>query len=509
MRLLQLTSDGRLECTDDLLDDEIPPYAILSHTWGEQEVLFQDLQNHVSIRDMDSDLRCRYEKILFCAEQAKRDDLDYFWIDSCCIDKTNSQELQEAIISMFRWYQNAKKCYVYLSDVTDSMIGRDVGSALTGSRWFTRGWTLQELIAPNSVEFFSKEGTLLGDRDSLRDIIHEITKIPLGALMGDAMSDFSTECRFSWTEGRQTKRDEDMAYCLLGIFDISMPVMYGETGRKALSRLKDAIALKSNGGQEAKLLAIKDWITAPDPSTNHHKAIKQRQADTGLWLLESKEFAKWKNSPASRLWLHGIPGCGKTILSSSIIEQLLQRCDGTNAVIAYFYFDFTDAQKRNPELMLRSLFCQIIQRTSVVLPCFDALFLSCNNGKRQPTLQALLNVIPQVMQQLTHIYIVIDALDECAQRSDLMDMLETLAEWPLDNMHLLLTSRKERDIESSIGSYIEREDTINLDRDVVDKDILLYVRQRLIDDKGLAKWNKDTAIKQEIEAALLNRASGM
>jgi hypothetical protein len=178
-------------------------------------------------------------------------------------------------------------------------------------------------------------------------------------------------------------------------------------------------------------------------------------------------------------------------------------------VTAYFYFDFNDAQKQDPELMIRSLLCQLLQRSSMISNGVDALFSSCGNGKRQPSLHALLEVIPQVMQQFMHVYVVLDALDECTQRPELMEVLETVAGWQLDNVHLLMTSRKERDIESSLESYVKKEDTVCLQRDVVDKDIQRYVQQRLSDDKALAKWNKDTVVRQEIETALTNGARGM
>jgi hypothetical protein len=169
MRLLYYTSNGELSLTQDFIgDDEVPPYAILSHTWDEgQEVTFDDMMKN------SGKSKTGYEKIRFCAQQAKRDGLHHFWVDTCCINKSNNSELSEAIISMFRWYKNANRCYVYLSDVSsrsseeDSDAYRRRKPAIRKSRWFTRGWTLQELIAPASVEFFSKEGERLGDKRSL------------------------------------------------------------------------------------------------------------------------------------------------------------------------------------------------------------------------------------------------------------------------------------------------------------------------------------------------------
>ncbi|RYN28575.1 hypothetical protein AA0114_g12456 [Alternaria tenuissima] len=161
---------------------------------------------------------------------------------------------------------------------------------------------------------------------------------------------------------------------------------------------------------------------------------------------------------------------------------------------AYFYFDFNDTQKQDPELMLRSLLCQLVQRSVVIPKGVDALFSSCENGQRKASSHALLQVTKEAAQEFTHVYVVLDALDECAQRSELMDMLETVAEWQLDNLHLLVTSRKERDIETCLESYVGEEDTVCLQRDVVDQDIQRYVQQRLRDKKSLAKWTKDAAI---------------
>jgi hypothetical protein len=513
MRLLYIASDGRLSWTNDLLDNQIPPYAILSHMWEGQEVAYKDLQNHKDIEDVDARLKGGYQKIFFCATQAKRDGLDHFWVDTCCIDKANNTELSKAINSMFRWYQKAKKCYVFLSDVEDDSLEGNGESAFRQSRWFNRGWTLQELLAPHSVEFFSKDGARLGSKASLEHLIHDVTGIPVEALSGSDLSEFDVAKRFSWATNRQTTEEEDGAYCLFGIFGVHLPLIYGEGKENAFERLRGAAILKHKGrshDQEERLGNICSWLSAPDPSTNYHKAHKQRQAETGLWLSDGPKFTEWKERAASRLWLYGIPGCGKTILSSTIVEHLLQHChDDASMVTAYFYFDFNDAQKQDPELMIRSLLCQLLQRSSMISNGVDALFSSCGNGKRQPSLHALLEVIPQVMQQFMHVYVVLDALDECTQRPELMEVLETVAGWQLDNVHLLMTSRKERDIESSLESYVKKEDTVCLQRDVVDKDIQRYVQQRLSDDKALAKWNKDTVVRQEIETALTNGARGM
>ena len=222
-----------------------PDYAILSHTWhadNNEEVSYQDME----ASNGSGKSKAGWKKINFCADKAKADGLRYFWIDTCCIDKKNAVELGEAINSMFRWYQGATKCYVFLSDVstTKRKMPGDEDTHNTWeqyfrvSKWFTRGWTLQELIAPASVDFFSLEGTHLGDKSTLVTMIHAITGIARHALNGHPLSNFSVEERMSWAKRRSTKLEEDEIYSLLGIFDISMPLIYGEGRRKAWRRLQ-------------------------------------------------------------------------------------------------------------------------------------------------------------------------------------------------------------------------------------------------------------------------------
>ncbi|KAI4941700.1 hypothetical protein J4E91_010574 [Alternaria rosae] len=510
MRLLYTTSDGNFKFTEDIIrTDKIPPYAILSHTWGDEEVVFNDVKTS-DVQDIATEKKGGWDKIRFCARQAKLHGLEHFWVDTCCIDKANNTELSEAINSMFRWYQKADKCYVYLPDVEgkSSADGSRPSShwkvAFRMSRWFTRGWTLQELLAPRSVEFFSADGARLGDKDSLKQTIHEITEIPIEALSGSDMSKFDITKRFSWAQNRQTTREEDGAYCLLGIVDCHLPLIYGEGKESALKRLRKEM----QGGE--RLGRIRSWLSAPDPAMNYHKAHKQRQAGTGLWLLSNEKFKKWKEDAASRLWLYGIPGCGKTILSSTVIESLQHHCgDDERKVTVYFYFDFNDAQKQVPELMLRSLLRQLLQRLVTIPEGVDMLFSSCKNGKEQPSLPELLTVTPGVMRQFSHVYVVLDALDESAKRPELMEMLETVGGWQLRISHLLMTSRKERDIEMSLETFVVEDNMICLQREVVDADILRFVQQKLRDDKRLAKWNQNAEVRQEIETALMREAQGM
>jgi hypothetical protein len=242
MRLVEHLPDGTFRLTEKFINGTNPQYAILSHTWEDEEVTYEDMVEG-SGRN-----KAGYEKIKFCAEQAAIDGLRYFWVDSCCIKKSSDSELSESLNSMFRWYQGAEKCYVYLSDVSNRKTKRgDEETQETWeqtfrkSKWFTRGWTLQELLAPRSVDFFSRERSHLGDKQSLEQPIHEATGITTSALRGAMLSQFSTSEKFDWAKNRRTTREEDWAYSLLGIFEVSMSVIYGEGRTNAVRRLRKKI----------------------------------------------------------------------------------------------------------------------------------------------------------------------------------------------------------------------------------------------------------------------------
>ncbi|KIN08824.1 hypothetical protein OIDMADRAFT_188507, partial [Oidiodendron maius Zn] len=213
---------------DEFFDRTIPQYVILSHTWGENEISFQQFQNGVL-----------NNKIKQCCVQARKEGFGYVWVDTCCIDKTSSAELSEAINSMFRWYKEAVLCYVYLEDFS---LLRD---RLKPCKWFTRGWTLQELIAPPVVEFYDTHWVRFGTRMSLQMVISALTRIPVPMLTASkALQDYSVAVRMSWASRRNTTRLEDRAYCLMGLFDVNMPMLYGE-GLRAFQRLQEEI-LKRN-----------------------------------------------------------------------------------------------------------------------------------------------------------------------------------------------------------------------------------------------------------------------
>lgn len=244
-----------LNCKTMKLEDHhgesTPDYAILSHTWEQEEILFDDIQHDPPHWRHKKGA----QKVFGSVAEAQRLHFSYIWIDTCCIDKSNSAELSEAINSMFNWYLRSSVCIAYLSDVDNSSM-----DSLVRSRWFTRGWTLQELIAPWEVRFYCSDWAYLGDRASLVSEIAMVTSIdrrllqlsrseplpattPSGAQeskLGTLYS-YSISERMKWASRRQTNRPEDIAYCLMGLFDINMPLLYGEGGEKAFFRLQEAI----------------------------------------------------------------------------------------------------------------------------------------------------------------------------------------------------------------------------------------------------------------------------
>jgi hypothetical protein len=221
-----------------------PKYAILSHTWGAQEISFQQFNKPTH----ESRQMAGYKKILGCVEVTRSKIFRYCWVDTCCIDKSSSAELSEAINSMFDWYNKSKLCIIYLSDVDSHDSRLTVEHQMKKSRWFTRGWTLQELVAstPTHTIFYDKNWTEIGTKATISDSIARITGIDESCLLRWAdLSKFSVACRMSWAAKRMTTRPEDVAYCLLGIFQINMPLIYGE-GETAFRRLQEEIIKESD-----------------------------------------------------------------------------------------------------------------------------------------------------------------------------------------------------------------------------------------------------------------------
>ncbi|KAJ4296415.1 hypothetical protein N0V90_006460 [Kalmusia sp. IMI 367209] len=439
MRLLRRTSPGEFSFTEDVVgNDEVPPYAILSHTWSlntKDEVTFEEISNGTG-KDKKG-----YEKVRFCGEQAAQDGLEYFWIDTCCINKEDKAELSYAINSMFRWYRNAARCYVYLSDVSTTSITSNRKKKLTKyvprplnwtkkvgassenanathwesdfrkSKWFTRGWTLQELLGPVSVVFFSQERRRLGDKGSLEQILHEITGIPKAALQGAHLSQFSVKDRFQWIGSRQTKLEEDKAYSLLGIFDVDIPLRYGEGMVNAFKRLEEEID---------NLSACLRDLRLTDPHDNK-KRIEETKGgllkESYYWILENSGYQQWCDDQQSRLlWVKGDAGKGKTMLLCGIIDQL-KLSMAQRATLSYFLCQATDSQTNNATAILRGLLYMLVKQLPSLITHVRKKYDYAGKDLFEDVNAwvAIHEIFTNVLQdpKLNGTYLIIDALDEC------------------------------------------------------------------------------------------------
>ncbi|KAI0513268.1 heterokaryon incompatibility protein-domain-containing protein [Xylaria bambusicola] len=258
----------------EFFGDQIPPYAILSHTWEAEEVTYEEwlyagrqyprrwgwVYDKKEVRDIKA--KSGYDKIVQACAKAQGDRLSWLWVDTNCIDKNSSAELSEAINSMFQWYRKSAVCYAFLVDVHNPDVRACFrnDSEFRKSRWFTRGWTLQELIAPCGVCFYSSSWMPISTKTNIALLIEEICSIPIVVLCKpDAHTSYRAAQKMSWASGRNTTRQEDIAYCLMDLFDVNMPLLYGE-GEKAFLRLQIEITRQQ---PDVRLLAWQQLRSEP------------------------------------------------------------------------------------------------------------------------------------------------------------------------------------------------------------------------------------------------------
>jgi hypothetical protein len=493
MRLLEVLSNGDFRLTDNFPDNKIPRYAILSHTWGSEEVTFEDIDKTSGQLKHQGRGKAGYEKIEFCGKQSARDGLQYFWVDSCCIDKSIRAELQHALSSMFIWYERAEKCYVYLSDVT---LGNTEGldkmqttwqQAFQRSKWFTRGWTLQELLAPISVEFFSKDAYRLGNSRSLEQQIHNITAIPVRALRGEPLSQFSVNERLRWKESRITTIEEDLAYSLLGIFGVDMPLEYGEGRVAASKRLRREIDKQETCVRDLRLI---------DPG-DHKQDIEQKRGglveNSFRWILEHPDFQKWGNDELNPLlWINGDPGKGKTMLLCAIVNELRNSMDKTDRLL-YFFCEATNIRINNATAVLRGLMYMLVRQqpslVSHIQKKYDYAGKTIFEGPYAWV--ALSNMFSDMLQDpnLRSAYIIIDALDECTV--GLPELLDFIIQKTSTSPHIkwLISSRNWPSIENRLDKAEDKVRlSLELNAESVSTAVNIFIRhkvQQLVQDDKL------------------------
>jgi len=489
MRLLYTNREGRITTKEWLKD--IPQYATLSHTWLIEypEVKHEDIINGTADQKPES-----YKKLQFCAKRAASDGCQYFWVDTCCIDKTSSSELQEAITAMFRWYRNSVKCYAYLTDVSVADKGTlPLGSSrpwerdFRQSRWFTRGWTLQELLAPKVIEFYSAEGVFLGDKRSLKHIIHEITSIPLSALEGGDLSTFGAAERLSWARNRQTTRIEDQAYCLLGILDIYMPLIYGEH-EHANVRLQQEIEKKY--GELAKWDQVLESL--PIASQAAFNSLDNQHGPTCLTNTRVellRDLADWadESDDKSIYWLNGMPGTGKSTVARTIARTLHER----GILGGSFFFSRGGGVVNHANLLFSTLASQLAGRfPSIKRHVCEAIIANkdiAQHSLRDQWDQLIIEPLAKVDDfETSNVIFVLDALDECDNERDIqiiLRLMSTQRVLPHRRLRVFITSRPEIPIRCGISNIPEGERQVFLLHDIkpilVDRDLNLFFQQNL------------------------------
>jgi NACHT domain len=251
---------------------------------------------------------------------------------------------------------------------------------------------------------------------------------------------------------------------------------------------------------------IIQWLQYTDPSTNHNAACERREPLTGNWLLQSDDFATWRREPKQLLWLHGIPGCGKTILSSTVVEHIKAICKkDSQCQYLFYYFDFSDSKKQEVAGLLRSLLAQLASRDLKTLKEVERLYNQNGCGKQQPDKKSLLSILISVLRSPLRTYLIIDALDECSQRGEMLRMLSDIYRQCSEEVNVLVTSRKERDIELVLDRLASS--SIGIQQTVVDADVRVHLKTCLVEDAKLKRW--PSAVKEEMEDALVRGAHGM
>jgi Cdc6-like AAA superfamily ATPase len=258
---------------------------------------------------------------------------------------------------------------------------------------------------------------------------------------------------------------------------------------------------------QEKMNGMIEWLAASNPSSNHNKALRQHHDGTSIWFVHGDIFKEWKKQTSSFLWLHGIPGCGKTVLSSTIIEHLKQ--DETCETLLYFYFDFNDKNKQSLDDLLRSLVEQIYQSQPLSRQLLEQLWASHDEGRRQPSTSSLQSVLQVLLCGAGSISIVLDALDESKPTEELLAWMKTLVESTQIVCRLLVTARREENIESALQCWTRAQHRIAIQQDEVNKDISAYVKDKVYNGDGLKRWRSRPDLQKEIEIQLMRKADGM
>lgn len=258
--------------------------------------------------------------------------------------------------------------------------------------------------------------------------------------------------------------------------------------------------------------SLKTWLRAPDPSTNYNRAIQQRHPGTGLWFLQSETFADWSVEGNGFLWLHGLAGCGKTVLSSIIIEHLQKELNSSDTNLLYFFFDFNDKEKQSHENMIRTFIQQLYVQEEASRHILEQLSKRYTGRNEQPSLASLEDTFANMLSQAAHTRVVIDALDESSQQRHTLEWLHRIFAGQSiapNKLNVIITSRREYDIESAFLKWVPERNVLPIEADDVNKDISDFVHSQIQLDPRLERWKERPDVQIEIKSKLIEKANGM
>ncbi|KAG9661586.1 purine and uridine phosphorylase, partial [Aureobasidium melanogenum] len=298
----------------------------------------------------------------------------------------------------------------------------------------------------------------------------------------------------------QVQAEQKVAEALKSIEHNTMEII--ETANNTAACVNDLKA-------DARYHRIQSWLSPPDHTTNQNEALSKRHEGTGQWFVTSAVFTAFKEGKVPFLWLSGIPGCGKTILSSSIIEDLQQTSSVSSAVLLYFYFDFTEVRKQTLDNALRSLLWQLTKCGGSSFREVEKLYESCKSGQNQTSTQSLIRGLESVLQSAGRVTIVLDALDECTTRPDLLQWLAEMSVKNSSGIQIIATSRREYDIEDAFAKWLTNDVMLSIQQLEVDQDIQAYVHARIRSDPNLQRWRSKPLVQEQIEEELMKKAQGM
>ncbi|KAK2797580.1 hypothetical protein FQN51_008375 [Onygenales sp. PD_10] len=402
---------------------------------------------------------------------------------------------------LVKYYQSWKDCPDDIKAMTDS-IENLMESLRLIDHQLKSGHLKPDLVS-------QVETSIKSCQDKMQDLNNELEKLKEEAGSGKLKQKLSIQSRRLQYPFKQPtiQRLGEKVSGLRGNISVALDALQIHTSTVILEKTKsvgDGVDLLTKTAIDEKKQKIFNWLNPPDPSSNYYDAHEKRQKDSGKWFLGGAEYSAWKQMPNSILWLYGIPGCGKTILSSSIIADVAA-CYRQIPRIAFFYFSFGDKSKQSPGLFLSSLLKQLSAQAPETPQVLIDLYSRHNYGQQSPSIKDLMQTLREIINDAGQTYIIVDALDECDEWEKLLEVIEQVYQWNIGNLHLLVTSRREKIIEDTFHGFVESQ--VCLQTKHVDNDIGLLVREQLQTDRRLQRW--PTESKRKIEQKLIDGANGM